>query len=79
MTTVIIEEFLWWFDRRMNGWHVLLLMDNFSAHVAAAKNIKAIGRLQHTHILFLPENATRVHQPLDQGVIQNFKSYYRRE
>lgn len=30
-------------------------------------------------VFFLPPNATSVCQPLDQGIIENWKSYYRRQ
>lgn len=51
---------------------VVLLLDNCAAHPAASelisKNISAI---------YLPANVTSLIQPMDQGVIQNFKCFYR--
>ena len=35
MTTVIMLDWLTWFDKRMSGRKVLLLIDGFSAHKAA--------------------------------------------
>lgn len=32
MTNIIFKEYLYWFDARMNGRKVVLLIDNFSAH-----------------------------------------------
>ncbi len=79
MTGSIMEAWLRWFDQRMSGRRVLLLMDNFSAHHSALDAINAMGGLQNTVVHFLPENATSVHQPLDQGIIQSFKCHYRRQ
>lgn len=59
----------------------LLLMDNFSAHELAAKKL-ADGSpepLRHKRVMWLPANATSVHQPLDQGIIQNWKCYVRKK
>ena len=35
--------------------------------------------LDHIKLLYLPANTTSKLQPLDQGVINNFKVYYRKE
>ena len=51
---------------------VCLLIDNSSCH------LKILERdLSNIELVFLPENATSVMQPLDQGVIKNFKHYNR--
>lgn len=42
MTTLIMEEYLRWFDSQMSGRKVLLLMDNFSDHNAAFELIQAL-------------------------------------
>ena len=39
MTTVIMTEWLTWFDKRIYGRRVLLLLDNFSAHEAAVQTL----------------------------------------
>jgi hypothetical protein len=51
---------------------VILSLDNFSGHpiTNVYSNIK---------IEFFPANCTSVLQPLDQGIIQNFKVYYRQQ
>ena len=41
MTTQIFIEFILWFDSRMTGRKVALLMDNFSAHQSAIADILA--------------------------------------
>ncbi len=71
MTGISMEEFLRWFDQRMSGRRVQLLMDNFSAHHSAIDAINSTGGLQNIVIHFLSENATSVHQPLDQGLIHS--------
>jgi hypothetical protein len=51
-------------------------MDNFSAHELGWRCVSE--RLQYTTIAWLPPNATSIHQPLDQGIIQNWKCYVRK-
>ncbi|XP_054737831.1 tigger transposable element-derived protein 6-like [Anastrepha obliqua] len=64
MTREVMSEWLQQFNRRMKAPNrkIILFLDN------AALNIK---------IIFLPPNTTAVSQPLDQGIIQNFKTLYR--
>jgi hypothetical protein len=50
-------------------------MDNFSAHTAA---IEIALPPTNVRIKFLPKNSTSAYQPLNQGIIANFKAYYRR-
>ena len=79
MTTQIFIEFLRWFDRKMTGRKVALLMDNFSAHQAAAADILASETpLQNTLIIWLPANSTSRYQPLDQGIINCWKTHWKR-
>ena len=54
---------------------VLLLMDNAPSHPTNLSNIeKGIS----VEVVFLPPNTTALIQPMDQGVISNFKAYYLR-
>ena len=79
MTSQIIEEWLCWFDKKMTGWKVVLLMDNFSAHEAAIQTINSsMFQLQNTLIIWVPANSTSCYQPLDQGIIHTWKTYWRR-
>jgi hypothetical protein len=64
------------FYRHIGGRKVLLTMDNFSAHVTG---IEIHPPPSNIRIKWLPPNSTSRTQPLDQGVIQNFKVYYRRQ
>jgi hypothetical protein len=65
----------------MNGRKVLLLLDNFSAHLAAANEVESMPQglgLGNTEVVFLPPNTISKLQPLDQGIIASFKARYRR-
>lgn len=77
MNTVIMMEYLQWFDRKMEGRKVLLLMDNYPAHEAAVEAIR-IRPLSNTVICWLPPNSTSKTQPLDRGITASFKRHYRK-
>ena len=79
VTTKVFTEFLRWFDKQMTGRKVALLMDNFSAHQTASAEIDASGfSLQNTLIIWLPPNSTSKYQPLDQGIINCWKTHWKR-
>lgn len=80
MRTDVFERWLRWFDQQVAGKRVLLLMDNFSAHLAVTEAITRgdSAPLRHVNIEYLPPNTTSLYQPLDQGIIANFKVYYRK-
>src|SRR5215469_621506 len=79
MTGSIMEEWLQWFDSKMQGRKVVLLMDNFSAHESAVELIKSSNsQLQNTLVIWLPPNLTSLYQPLDQGIINIWKTYYKK-
>ena len=74
MTRTIWLEWLKRFDEDMQreNRQIILLVDNFSAHIDPIDyDLKAI-RLE-----FLPPNTTAQLQPLDAGIIRTFKAYYR--
>lgn len=79
MVSSIMEEWLRWFDLRMAGRKVVLLLDNFSAHICAVNKINSTLPLQNTLIIWLPPNSTSEYQPLDQGIIRTWKHYWRRD
>jgi hypothetical protein len=54
----------------------LLLLDNCPAHPPADSLTSKDGRIR---VMYLPKNTTALIQPLDQGIIYNFKVNYRRE
>ena len=77
MTSEIMRDWLRWFDERMSGWKVVLLMDNFSAHDVALRQINASDiHPQNTRVVYLPANSTSRSQPLDQGIINAWKLHY---
>uniref|UniRef100_A0A1X7V775 HTH CENPB-type domain-containing protein n=1 Tax=Amphimedon queenslandica TaxID=400682 RepID=A0A1X7V775_AMPQE len=53
--------------------NILLLLDNVSSHDPALKN-----KFSNIKVVFLPKNTTSKLQPLDAGIIKNFKVHYRR-
>ena len=75
MTGDIMNDILSKLNRQLsrNSRHILLLMDNAGCHpedlTTKFSNIKTC---------FLPANTTSKLQPLDLGVIQNFKLHYRK-
>jgi hypothetical protein len=81
MTQIVMVDWLRWFDQQVKGRKVLLLMDNFSSHIAAVNELEAMPQglgLENTEVVFLPPNTTSKLQPLDQGIIHAFKARYRR-
>lgn len=76
MTGVLFAEWLHWFDNKMAGRKVLLLMDNFSGHKSGLDLLQS--PLQNVQYIWLPPNTTSRCQPLDQGIIKAFKAYYKR-
>lgn len=74
MTGEIFRKWLSDFDKEMSAKKhkvLLLLLDKCSAHHLNA-------HLSAVEVLFLPPNTTTKMQPMDQGVIANFKVHYHR-
>jgi hypothetical protein len=77
MNTIIMSEWLQAFYQHIGRTRqILLTMDNFSAHWAAVEQNPPPPNIR---ICWLPANSTSRFQPLDQGIIQSFKAYYRRQ
>ena len=74
MTAAIFQDWINELEKMMGkkGRKVCLLLDNCSAH-----NIEK-DHLKHVEVVFLLANTTSSVQPLDQGIIKNFKHHYRR-
>ena len=75
MNAEIMDSMLAALNRRlkMEKRNILLLMDNVSSHLPELK-----GKFSNIHVVFLPKNTTSKLQPLDAGIIKNFKVHYRR-
>lgn len=50
---------------------ILLIVDNCPSHLE-------VGGLKSITVKYLPPNSTSLIQPMDQGIIQNFKVFYRK-
>ena len=70
MTSEIMEDMLSKFNRKMSreGRNVLLLIDN----------VPSLEKFSNIKMVFLPKNTTSRLQPLDAGIIKNFKVHYGR-
>lgn len=75
MTGALFKDWLINLQRKMScaDRHILLTMDNCSSHIGS-KELST----PNIEVLFFPPNTTSVVQPLDQGIIQNFKVFYRK-
>lgn len=76
MDQIIMRQWLLVFYSHIGQRSVLLTMDNFSAHLAGLELAPPPSNIR---ICWLPKNSTSRYQPLDQGIIQNLKVYYRKQ
>ncbi|GFS77570.1 transmembrane 9 superfamily member 4 [Trichonephila clavipes] len=74
MTTELFNEWLVSLnsDMKREKRHILLFLDNCTVHNDAPP-------LSNVKLQFFPPNSTSKLLPLDQGIIHNFKTFYRRE
>ncbi|KAL3859266.1 hypothetical protein ACJMK2_009493 [Sinanodonta woodiana] len=72
MTTEIWQSWLKCVDNQMclQKRSIIILCDNCAAHGGGIK-------LSNVKIVFLPPNTTSLIQPMNQGIIANFKKFYR--
>ncbi|XP_064165140.1 tigger transposable element-derived protein 4-like [Anguilla rostrata] len=72
MTAEIFAEWVKKTDYEMGWKHkkIILLLDNCTAHPSDIQ-------LSNIRLVFLPANMTSFIQPIDQGIIRNFKALYR--
>ena len=75
MTADIMQNILLHLNRRLirTNRSILLLMDNATPH-----DPSFVGKFSNIKIVFLPANTTAKLQPLDAGIIKNFKVHYRK-
>ena len=73
MTSILFVEWLQKLDRQMRVQNrkIAMFIDNCPAHPQSVK-------LTNIDLFFFPPNCTSKVQPMDQGVIANFKCYYRK-
>ncbi|XP_022851306.1 CENP-B homolog protein 2-like, partial [Olea europaea var. sylvestris] len=71
MTGLLFQDFVGWFDKRMNGKKVFLIIDNCPAHP------KVVEGLRNVELFFLPPNTTSKIQPCNVGINRAFKAHYR--
>ena len=73
MTGIIFQDWLLKFDKqmRLENRHVILLLDNAPSHQLPDVELTNVS------IEFLPPNTTAFLQPLDAGIIRNWKLKYR--
>ena len=73
MTSVLFEEWIrqWDADLARHGRKILLMADNCAAHAH-------LERLTNIRLKLLPANTICLIQPMDQGIIKNLKTLYRR-
>ena len=75
--SLVMREWLLWFQKRVGRRRVALLLDNFSAHECVVVELEDEGLLQTVHIIWLPSGTTSKYQPMDQGIIRTWKAHYR--
>ena len=76
MDSELMEEILRTLSRKCaaNDRKILLLIDNTPSHPESFSDC-----FSHVQIVFLPKNTTCKLQPLDAGIIKNFKVFYRKQ
>ncbi len=75
MTREIFSEFMKKFDRKMKLQRrkALVFSDNATSHHVSGLQ----EELTNTKLVFFPPNTTSILQPLDQGIIWSWKSFYK--
>ena len=77
MTVSEWRKWIKWFDSMMDR-PVLLILHPHRAHEISYSTLSDTYTLRNTQIVFLPPNASPLYQPMELGILQNFKSLYRK-
>lgn len=77
MTVTEWRAWIKWFDSLMDR-RVLLIIDPHHAHETGVYNLSDTCTLQNTEIVLLPAYCASLHNPLELGILQNFKALYRK-
>ena len=74
MTSEMFKHWLIKLDKKFNNQNrkVAMIVDNCPAH----PNVKGLKAIK---LIFLPPNTTSHTQPMDQGILKNLKSHYRKQ
>ena len=80
MSGLVFADYIKWFDDQMAGRKVCLLVDDYSAHTAGVQFIptEPPEGLKNTRIIVLPTSYIPISHPMGQGIIQSWKTHYRR-
>ena len=78
VTQGVFKKWLLEFDRRMDGRHVVLLLDNCRAHIQPGNLANHGIALRNTRLLFLPPPTTTKIHPCDAGITRTFKLCFRK-
>ena len=78
VTQGVFKKWLLAFDQQMEGRHVVLLLDNCSAHIQPGDLANHGIVLRNTRLLYLPTATTTKINPCDAGIIRNFKACFRK-
>ena len=78
MIDKIFKDFLSHFNCEIGGRKAVLLIDGFGAHQTGIDLLEAEDiEFSNLKIHFLSVNTTSLCQPLNQGIIQTWKAYYK--
>ncbi|EPX74558.1 ARS-binding protein [Schizosaccharomyces octosporus yFS286] len=79
LTTILIEEWLLWFDSQMQKGKVILLLERSTAVVCALQNLRNANRdLKNTSVIILPGQQEKSYNPFDYGITFTLKAFYRK-
>lgn len=79
ISPIIMEEWLRWFDTRMQGRKVLLMLESNDTYQFGVESVRRFkGGFQNTSVFRIPEKTLDIKSPFEQGIVDTFKANYRR-